>query len=235
MEQFQQVCNREETFLRIEMRTDRYQDARKMIEVSDNVLLLITCVNDLNSNEGRNAIQLGRFAVQRNRDNYVVYNAHDSRTMIQMSPYCIRAAGLTTDTILQAQAQRVLQGILRDYRSIHQEEEEGEWLVLKVKSSVTRVNTANICAITSSNKKVEVHTLQDVLVIADTLENFAGKLGDRFCRCHRSCLINRDRIQRIDFQTMTIIMMNGMEVPLARSFRQAFHSMMDTDEKAGDA
>lgn len=235
MEQFQQVCDREGIFLRIEMHTNRYQDACRMIESSDSVLLLITCASDLKSEEGRLAIQLGRLAVQHNRDNYVIYNAHDSRTLIQMAPYCPRAAALTTDTILCAQGQRLMQSILRDYRSIHQEEEEDDWLVLKVKNSVTRVSTAAICAVTSANKKIDVHTLQGTLTVHDTLENFAGKLDGRFCRCHRSCLINRERIQRIDFQTMTIVMMNGMQVPLARSFRQAFHALMGTTEKAGDA
>lgn len=237
MEQFQQACLQEDVFLRIEMRTDLYQDALKLIDTSTNVMLVITCVKDVHSEEGRYALQLGRAAMQRNRDNYVIYNAGDSRTMIQMSAYCTRPAAVSTDAIIMAQGQRLLRDIVRDYRSLHQEVDDSAWLTLKVKSAMTRVNMNDICAVTSANKMVEVHTLKETLSVYDTLENFSSKLNEKFCRCHRSCLINRELIQRVDFQSMSIIMMNGMEVPLARSFRQAFHALMgqgSAPEKEGD-
>lgn len=237
MNQFQQVCNQEGLLLRIEMHTDRYQDALKLVEHSPQIMLFVTCVDDPHSEEGRLALQLGRLVMQRNRDNYVIYNAHDSRSLIQMAPYCTRPAALSTDAILVSQGQRILRDIARDYRSIHREPDSSTWISLKVKGAVLRTNLNDIFAVTSSDKMVEVHTLKNTVTVHDTLENIAKKLDDRFYRCHRSCLINREYIQRVDFQQMSIVMMNGMVVPLARSFRRVFHTLMEQNgiaEKEGD-
>lgn len=123
-----------------------------------------------------------------------------------------------------------MRDILRDYKNIYVDKAEDNWLSLKTKSVVTRVNMSDICAITSMNKMIEVSTTKTKIMVYDSLESISQKLGDRFARCHRSCIINLDRIQHVNFHTMTIRLTDGTEVPLARSYRQAFHGMLEGNE-----
>jgi len=238
MKSFQTVSDETGVYLRVEMRTDRYQDAVKALDAHSDILLLITCIDDLKEQESLRALQMGRLAIQHNREHYVIYSAKDNRTMVGMASYCTRPAAIVTDAILGAQGARLIKDIFNDYRSIHKQEDEGVWISVKEKSSIRRVNLDEVCAVTAANKMIEIHTLRDVIVTYDSLENFSGKLDDRFVRCHRSSIINTRLIQRVDFQTMTIHMMSGMEIPLARSFRQTFHGMMaqkDASKKEGEA
>lgn len=238
MEQFQQVCNQEETYLRVVMRTDDFHDAVRGVEEIDGVLMLVIGVEDLHSQTGQQALQLGRMAAYKNRDNYVIYSALDSKIMIQMAPFCTHPAGVLTNAMLETRGGRLLRDILRDYNTLYHDEEEGQWISLKVKGSVTRVNMNDICAVMAANKMVEVTTLKEKLLVYDTLDNIGSKLDERFIRCHRSCLINIKRIQRVDFPQMSIVLMNGTEVPLARSFKQAIHGLFkqeENKEKEGDA
>lgn len=237
MKCFQPVSEELNVYLRIEMRTERYQDAVKALTARSDILLLITCVDDLKEAESLRALQLGRYAIQQNRDHYVIYSAKDNRTMIGMASYCTRPAAIVTDAILEAQGGRLLRDILNDYRSIQTTEDEGVWISVKEKSSIRRVNLDEVCAVTAANKMVEIHTLRDVIVTYDSLENFSSRLDERFVRCHRSSIINTRLIRSVDFQTMTISMMSGLEIPLARSFRQTFHSLMaqkDATKKEGE-
>ena len=72
--------------------------------------------------------------------------------------------------------------------------------------------------------------LKETIVTYDSLENFSHRLDENFVRCHRSNIINTKLIQSIDFQDMVIFMMNGMKIPLARSFKHEAHALMDQAE-----
>lgn len=234
MEQFQQVCDREEIYLRVELRTDDFAEAVRDVTARNGVFLLVVGVDDIHEPASQQALQLGRMAVQKNRDNYVVYSAASNKTMIQMAPYCTHPAGIVTHAILASRSTRLLNEIFRDYKTIfHEEENEDDWINLKVKGAVSRVNINNICAVTSANKMVEVTTLKEKLLVYDSLESIEKKLNDHFVKCHRSSVINVKCIQQVDFQNMTIVLLNGMEVPLSRSFRQAIHQIMEPQKERG--
>lgn len=63
---------------------------------------------------------------------------------------------------------------------------------------------------TSDNiHKVKLHTSNRLLEFNEQLKTILPNLDDRFCRCHRSYIINRDHIKEIDFKAKTAIMSNG--------------------------
>lgn len=238
MDVLNDTCNQMEASLRVELNTNVYQEAQKCIEKTNNVMMLITYIGDILTDEGKQALILGQQAMTKNRDNYVVYVAKDNKVLLQMASYCTRPAGMVTDQMLCTRGQRLMKDILRDYKNIYVDKPEDHWLSLKTKSVVTRVNMSEICAITSMNKMIEVITTKTKISVYDSLESISQKLGDQFARCHRSCIVNLDRIQYVDFHAMTIKLTDGTEVPLARSYRQAFHGMLEGSEqmmKEGEA
>lgn len=233
-ETLQPLCAQMNTYLRIIMRTDRQQDAAKGMLAAGGIALLINGVADVQK-EGLEALQLGRYAVTQNRDSYVIYCAKDPRTMISMAPYCMRPAAIVTEAILEAQAVRIFRDIFADFGRLHSDTQEGEWISVKEKAALRRISLNDLCAVTAANKAVELHMLREKVVTHDSLENFSGRLDERFVRCHRSCIINTQLIQQVNFRTMTITMMNGMEIPLSRTYRQDMQERLEEAEREEDA
>lgn len=230
MDVFDETCTEMEGTLRVELNTDVYQEAQRCIAKTRNVMMLVTYIGDILTEEGKQALLIGQQAIQKNRDNYVVYVAKDNKVLLQMAAYCTRPAGMITDQMLCTRGQRLMREILRDYKTIYVNTEEEHWLSLKTKGVVTRVNVSEICSVTSMNKMIEVSTIKTKIMVYDSLESVGGKLGERFARCHRSCFVNLDRIRQVDFHTMTITLTDGSVLPLARSYKHAFHDMMNGDD-----
>lgn len=232
MESIRTACAPEAVYPRVELTTDQYQSAARGISSLSGTVLMVTCVDDPQSAAGKEALHLGRLAMEKNRDHYVIYVAKDNRTMIQIAPYCVMPTAIVTQAILFQHSQRLMKQVCLDYKRIYQADEEENFISIKEKSSVRRVNTSHICAVTASSKMTEIHTLKDTIVTNDSLESIGKKLGEGFVRCHRSTIVNTARIERVDFQEMSIILMNGMAVPLARSFKQALHGILDNKREA---
>ena len=222
----QPVCAQLNTYLRVIMRTERHQEAAKGMMSAGGIALLIAGVSD-SQQDGLHALQLGRYAMTQNRDSYVIYCAREARTMISMAPYCMRPVAIVTEEILEAQAVRIFRDILTDFSRLHTDSEEGKWISVKEKVALKRINLNDLCVVMAANKAVELHLLREKVVTHDSLENFNSRLDERFVRCHRSCIINTKLIQQVNFRTMTITMMNGMEIPLSRTYRQDMQEWLD--------
>ena len=49
------------------------------------------------------------------------------------------------------------------------------------------------------------------------IKEIEKQLDERFYRCHRSCIINKDFIDKVDYELFDVHMKNGMKCPF--SFR----------------
>ncbi len=69
---------------------------------------------------------------------------------------------------------------------------------------------------TSSNiHKIILHTQKRIIEFKGQLKDIEKQLDQRFYRCHRSYIINKDNISKIDFNTLTIYMKNGETCPIS--------------------
>lgn len=55
-----------------------------------------------------------------------------------------------------------------------------------------------------------------------TLRDLVKQLDSRFVRCHNSCIVNLDKIQKVDFAERKIIMSNGFVCYYSFSYRKNF-------------
>lgn len=63
---------------------------------------------------------------------------------------------------------------------------------------------------TSSNyHKLILHSVNRLVEFNNTLKEFEEKLDERFVRCHRSFIVNKDNIENIDRKKRVIVMKNG--------------------------
>ncbi|MBR6402130.1 MAG: response regulator transcription factor [Eubacterium sp.] len=84
---------------------------------------------------------------------------------------------------------------------------------VKVREKVYTVDYDDILFFeTSSNvHKVILHCKNRQMEFAGKIKDIEDQLDDRFYRCHRSFLVNKDNIEKIDFKNRMIYMVNGDE------------------------
>ena len=74
----------------------------------------------------------------------------------------------------------------------------------------------------SRDKKIYINVGMREYSLYDTLDNLEGNLSSRFIRCHRSFIVNKDKIERIFLSKNYIELSDGDTVPLSRSYKKNF-------------
>lgn len=236
---FRSVFNNEKGNFRVDARFVEAEQAARLFTQTNGIRLLVTYVSAIRNEEGKaipdmEAIRLGHVAAHTNRDNYILYLAQDNETLLRMSSACIRAVATMTLPMFIKRGQTALSMIQDDYQRLTANEsmESGEWVSLKTSGGkVIRVHTSQLYAIMSDNKQLEVRTADGTMKVHGSLDSLQTQLGSGFCRCHRSTLINLSAIQYVDFPNMTIALVDGSMVPLAKSFRQAMSQIVNPNEQ----
>lgn len=72
------------------------------------------------------------------------------------------------------------------------------------------------------DKKLYVRTRNEEYAFYDTIESLGSQLPETFRRCHRSYIVNTDKIQRILAAENFIDLGSQIGVPISRSYRAAF-------------
>jgi len=229
--QLREISEKSETPFRIQMSTNDIDEAVESIRYAASVSLIVLAVDSANRDKNRLSVRLGHFARQVNRDHYVVYFIRERDELEELLPICARSAGLLVAPLGEKACRQVFTPLFDDYRRIYgrSASDDGEWINLKSAGKLYRVRHSDICLVQTIEKMVEYHAGRKVIAVYDTMDNVEKLLGEGFVRCHRSYLINQDHIQYIDFREMCIVMTDGTNVPLARSFKDAMQRRFPTD------
>jgi two-component system LytT family response regulator len=79
-----------------------------------------------------------------------------------------------------------------------------------------KVNFDEILYVESIKDYIKIHTKKDNHITKHSISSFEKKLDDRFCRVHRSYIINKDKITAY---TKNDIEIENIEVPIGDNFR----------------
>ncbi len=80
---------------------------------------------------------------------------------------------------------------------------------------------------TSTNvHKIILHAKKRVIEFTGQLKDIEKQLDYRFYRCHRSYLINKDNISKVDFNTMIVHMNNGETCPVSVRLRKGLKKII---------
>lgn len=83
-------------------------------------------------------------------------------------------------------------------------------------------------------KKVFLSTEREEYGFYDTLDDLEGRLDDSFMRCHRSYIVNTQRIARVEISAGRIVLDDGTELPLSRSFKPTVREYLNRRKSNGD-
>jgi|GEM_PF-3405631 len=211
-----------ETLFRIQIDTDDVDDAIRAIREEEHISVVVLGVDSVATDKRMLALRLGKFAMMSNRDHYVVYIIKKRQELERVLPLCARSAGVMVSPLEEKPIRAVFKPIFEDYHSLYESEtsNDGQWLNLKSAGKVQRLRLNDVIMVQAVDKMVEFHTAKQDVAVYSSMDQAGKMLNESFMRCHRSYYINREMIRHIDFKEMTICMVDGSEVPLARSFKE---------------
>jgi two-component system LytT family response regulator len=109
----------------------------------------------------------------------------------------------------------------------------GPWLtrvIVKDGESITFVRVEDILWLEAANKYVVIHTADGTHVVRQTIQSLASQLDpSAFVRTHRALVVRKSAIRGLQplFHGDYIVRLtNGTELPLSRTFREAFFAAM---------
>lgn len=94
-------------------------------------------------------------------------------------------------------------------------------LVIQTKEDILHLPFAGIDYIEARMKKLYIRADKEEFACNDTLDCMQEELPDQFIRCHRGYIVNKNRIKHIDLANNVITLINGLQVPMSRSYKSA--------------
>ena len=105
------------------------------------------------------------------------------------------------------------------------QKETKEQFVIDTKTDKYFIEYNQILYFEAREKKIFLITPAKEIAFYDTIGELEQRLSDRFVRCHRSFLVNKDRIQQIILGSNILMLDNGDELPISRSYHKAFKEL----------
>lgn len=94
-------------------------------------------------------------------------------------------------------------------------------IFLNIEGSLVRLKVSEILYVESDKHYLTYHTKEKLYVVRGTMQEIESELqAHGFFRCISGCLVNLEYIKEI--QSLSIVMSNGEELPLARQRRKKF-------------
>lgn len=100
-------------------------------------------------------------------------------------------------------------------------------LFVKTDQKLVQVNYVDIKYIEGLREYVRIHTVQDQLIVLQSLSKLMAALPrERFARIHRSYIINLDFIDSI---SGNVVLLAGNELPISKGQKEAFYNLINRD------
>jgi len=98
---------------------------------------------------------------------------------------------------------------------------DDKFLTITVNRTKSFIPIKDIVYISSDKRKLVIHTKNDDYSYYEKLETLVSKLDKRFCRCHRSYIVNLDYLSSFE-PPASVTMTNNSVIPMGKSFLKEF-------------
>ncbi len=119
----------------------------------------------------------------------------------------------------QEQIHQVVKELFETYVREHEESNPDNIFVVDTREGRTFIPYSQILFFEAREKKVFVRAGTSEYALYDTLENINNQVPEIFLRCHRSYIINKEHIQKVQLSKNQIEMADGVIIPVSRSYR----------------
>ncbi|MGN1318654.1 MAG: LytR/AlgR family response regulator transcription factor [Lachnospirales bacterium] len=104
--------------------------------------------------------------------------------------------------------------------------DETATLIVSTGSAVYKIRYDEIIYIEALNKKIYIYTETQRICFYDSLQNLCERLGKDFLRCHKSFVVNKEKIKNVYTKEMYLEMSNGSRIAMSRTYKSEIKDNM---------
>lgn len=156
-----------------------------------------------------------------NGDADVLLIADNSMSPLDYIRPSIAASSLLLHPISESNANAVLTDFFKHFFKRGGQKTDGSFEV-NSREGKTYISYSKILYFEAREKKIFVVTDSREIGFYSTIDEIEKSLDGRFQRCHRSFIVNKERIDRLSISQGIIQLDEGAMVPLSRSYKAAF-------------
>ncbi len=125
---------------------------------------------------------------------------------------------------MTGRVQRCLQSIVERMQA--QRPGQGNYCTVKILDTVRHIPLDSILYLEAVGFRhtLRLHLDDELLEFNSSLDRFAAQLGEGFWRCHRSFLVNRDRVRAVHLKEQTVELDNGETCLLSRKAKSEYRA-----------
>ncbi len=94
-------------------------------------------------------------------------------------------------------------------------------LLVRSNGSLIQMVPESVMYVESDRRKVRIHEAERTIEIYSKLSDIESSLPSQFVRCHKSFLVNMDRI--VELNSTSVVMSNGDILPVSQRCRKMLH------------
>lgn len=145
--------------------------------------------------------------------------------LVYMRP-TIGAESLLLKPLSEEQIREVLAEAIAAYAKRFYRPKNSKMFVVENSGGRSLINYERICFFEARDKRVYLNTNREDYGFYDTLDSLEERLREDFLRCHRSFLVNKDKITGVYLSQNRIVLEGEIEIPLSRSYKPAVKEYM---------
>jgi two-component system response regulator AgrA len=200
---------REQLDLKVELSTGNPDDVISYVE-NNKITGIYFLDVDLKNNT--NGIRLGEKIREMDSLGFIIFTT----THLEMSYLAFKYKIEAMDYVIKDDEdfkQRVNGCILKAYNTYYRDKHTEDSIIIKEDTRIIKIKLGDIFFIETTGvaHKIRVHEENRQLEFYGNLKDLQEKLTANFYRCHKSYIVNREKIQEIDKKNNKIIMINGEE------------------------
>lgn len=171
------------------------------------------------------AINAAESARSENKSMFIMIIADKNISPMEYIKPSIMASALLLRPFSKEMLSTVINNLLIEYLKKYSSGDGEKALVIENKGERQIIPYTNIMYLESRSKKIYVIVGNKEYSYYDTLDNLENKLGSEFIRCHRSYIVSRYYIKKIQLSQNLIVLNDDSLIPISRSYKSRFKEL----------
>lgn len=172
-----------------------------------------------------NGIRLGEKIREKDSNGFIIFTT----VHMEMSYLAFKYKVEAMDYVIKDEddyKQRVNSCLMKAYNTYYRQNSKDEYISINEDSRIVNIRLSDILFIETAGTahKVRIHEENRQLEFYGNLKDIQDKLTSNFYRCHKSYIVNKDKIKEIDIKDNKIIMVNEEECYVSFRYKKGLLS-----------
>lgn len=127
--------------------------------------------------------------------------------------------------VIMPYSEKELSGVIQELlQKLLSNENGGIWI--DTLNGKVKLQYSSILYLEASNKMISIRLNSIEYSIYGSLDKYEQQLPDNFVRCHRSYIVNANRISKVKFSENYLVLDDQLRLPLSRTCKQAIREVI---------